>query len=282
MPSLWKTAMVLLVACFVNAGSAVAWGAKRSTPPPPPPDPFTSYVVSVRSLRLVNVAGISVEAAPRPVSLDLAQVVDLEDAVQAGLIPAGEYVSATLVLDFSRAEVTVPGANGTVVRLQPVDSTGSPITGTRTVSMRLDGYGSFVVSQKSAALYALDARLLASNTVYPSGGTVTVGSEWAATVVPSGNQWIRLSGRLSAVAGTTSSFTLSVTQTKTRVYNAVATGDIALLTTPTTSFTIGGSTLVGTAGSSALATYPRGTSVTATGSLQPDGKTLVASLVVVN
>jgi hypothetical protein len=246
----------------------------------PLPDPFHSYIVSVKSLQLLNTAGAKVEVAPYPISLDLAQIVDLDEAVNEGLIPAGDYTAATLVIDFAKAEITAPGANGSIVKLQPLDSFGNPITGTRTVTMKLDGYRHFVVSQRTAALQALDPRLVASNTAYVSNGTVTITDSWAATVVPSGNQWVRLSGGLSAVSGATTAFTLAVSSR--RAYNTAATGDIKLLGTPTTSYTIGGRVLAGAAGELALATYPKGTSVTATGSLQPDRKTLIASIVVVN
>ncbi len=146
--------------------------------------------------------------------------------------------------------------------------------------MRLDGYRHFVVSTKTAALLALDPRLVASNKIDASNGTVTVGDSWAATVVPSGNQWVRLTGGLTVVSGTSSSFVLSVGTRK--AYNTVATGDVKLTGNPKTTYTIGGQAYAGSAGEIALATYPKGTSVTATGSLQPDRKTLLASVVVVN
>jgi hypothetical protein len=149
------------------------------------------------------------------------------------------------------------------------------------MKIRLSGYRQFVVSAKTAALQALDPRLVLSNTVYPSAGTVTVSENWVATVVPSGNQWVRLVGGLTTVNSTTTSFILTVAANR-RAYNTAATGDIRLLGTPTTTYTIGGRNYVGTAGEQVLATYLKGTSVTVTGSLQPDKKSLLASILVVN
>jgi hypothetical protein len=271
------TVLVLLVA---GGGLAFA-AAPGSYSAQPLPDPFQHYVVSVTSLQLIDTTGKTVEVMSGSVPIDFSEIIDLDEAVNEGLVPPATYTAATLVLDFSKAQISTLDGNGNVIKLQPYDANGIPLTGTRTVKVRLTGYRKFVVSPKTAALQALDPRLAASNTVYASGGTVTVGDKWEATVVPSGNEWVRLTGGLSAVNSTTTSFMLSV-GAKRKAYNTAVTGDIRLMGTPTTNYTIGGRTYVGNAGELILATYLKGTSVTATGSLQPDRKSMLASIIVVN
>ena len=271
--------LFVALAFFCHNGSYAA--RKGATAPPAPlPDPFLSYIVRVKSLQLINTLGEKVEVAPVPISIDFAQVVNLDAAVNEGLIPQGDYVAATMVLDFSRFEITTAGANGTIVSLLPYDSSANLLTGLKTVSLQLQGYAHFVVSPRTAALQALDPRLAASSTVNVANRSVTVGDVWSAAVIPSGNTWVRLAGALTTVYSTVPEYTLTVSGRK--VYNTVATGDVKLAVTPTTTYTIAGRAYTGSAGESVMAGYPKGTSVTATGSLQPGGKTLIASVVVVN
>ncbi|MEJ1962613.1 MAG: hypothetical protein WDO56_14135 [Gammaproteobacteria bacterium] len=82
----------------------------------------------MKSLQLVDTTGKKVEVVPSPISIDFAQVLDLDEAVNAGLIPSGDYTAATLVLDYSKAEITGTGATAGAAKLKAYDSYGSPIT----------------------------------------------------------------------------------------------------------------------------------------------------------
>jgi hypothetical protein len=70
--------------------------------------------------------------------VDFSQLVDLTEVISAGQIPAAEYVSATLTLDYTGANITADDGTGTAVALKPVDSTGAALAAPVTVSVKLD------------------------------------------------------------------------------------------------------------------------------------------------
>jgi hypothetical protein len=71
---------------------------------------FLSYTVNLTSLQLQTASGASVETMPAVSKVDFAQLVDLTEVISAGQIPAAEYVSATLTLDYAGANITATGA----------------------------------------------------------------------------------------------------------------------------------------------------------------------------
>src|SRR5690242_1219306 len=62
---------------------------------------FLSYIVTLTSLQLQTANGTVVETLPGATKVDFTQLIDLSEVVSAGQIPAAEYVSAKLTLDFS-------------------------------------------------------------------------------------------------------------------------------------------------------------------------------------
>src|SRR6185437_9546024 len=99
---------------------------------------FLSYIVSLTSLQLQTADGTTVETIPATTKVDFAQLVDLAEVLSAGQIPAAEYVSAKLTIDYTNAEITADDGPGTPVELKPVDSSGAAITGPLTVNVQLD------------------------------------------------------------------------------------------------------------------------------------------------
>src|SRR5258706_3592779 len=102
---------------------------------------FLSYTVDVTSLTLTKADGTVVQALPLRTRVDFARLVDLTEFVTAVTIPSGNYVSATLNLDYANADIQVD--DGTGVPVPPVppanirDSQGVQVT-TLSMSVKLD------------------------------------------------------------------------------------------------------------------------------------------------
>jgi hypothetical protein len=292
--SFQSTARAALVAACAMLGVVVAGASQAAdwrfpsfcqrtncrTPAPPPQDAsgtLDSFVVTLKSLELVSTTGKKAQILRRPLTVDFAQIVNLEAAVYGGLVPPGDYTSATAVIDYSQAKITADDGTGNEVPLQPMDANSNPLTGTVAVTLRLDRYRHLVVSARNAALLALDFDLAATNRVNVANGIVTVGKTMVADVVPTDNLWVRLNGGLGSVSSTEDNFVLNMPTT--RVVNAAARGPITVELSPTTTYRIAGAFYTGTAGQVVLASLPNGAPVTATGSLHSDRKTLAAATI---
>ena len=73
---------------------------------------FQSYTVDVVSIKLTKASGAAVETVPATTRVDFEQLVDLSELISAGQIPAGEYVGATITLDYSNANIVAEDATG--------------------------------------------------------------------------------------------------------------------------------------------------------------------------
>jgi hypothetical protein len=237
-----------------------------------------SYLVTLNSLELVSTTGKKVEVLPSPTAVDFAQVIDLEAAVLAGRVPAGDYVSANVIVDYSKASITADDGSAKGAALHPLDAHDNPVTGVVPVTLQLGRHQHLLVSAKNAALLALDFNLGASNKVDLPNGNVHLGTNLVADVVPSGNKWVRLQGAFTSVTPADENFVLTVASS--RAINAPARGAVTVSLNATTTYRIFGEAYTGTAGEVVLAALPKGTKIAATGSLHTDHKTLAASAIV--
>ncbi len=226
---------------------------------------FLSYIVSLTSLQLQTANGTSVETLPATTQIDFAQLVDLGEVLGAGQIPAGNYVSATLTLDYSNAQITVDNGSGTAVSLTPVDASGNPLTGTLTVTVQLDNAHSLVITPGDVSQLALDFNLAASNTVDLTTDTVQVEPTLAASIVPSNTFPIRVRGTLSSASTAGDDFVVNV---EPFYMQGASSGQVTVQVAPTTTYQINGTAYVGSAGLAALAAASSGTMVAAFGTLQ--------------
>src|SRR5262245_26633572 len=209
-------ALGVMVAAASHAGSN-SWRFPSRTPAPPPvdaPGTLDSFVVKLTSLELISTTGQKAQVLRHPLTVDFAQVINLEAAVYGGLVPAGDYTSANVLIDYSQAKITADDGTGKEVPVLPMDANNNPITGTVAATVRLDRYRHFVVSAKNAALYALDFDLAASNRVNLANGVVTVGKAMVADVVPTDNLWVRMNGAFGGVSSTDDNFVLNMPKTK--------------------------------------------------------------------
>jgi hypothetical protein len=86
---------------------------------------FLTYTVDVTSLTLTKADGTVVQALPQRTRVDFARFVDLTEFVTAATIPSGTYVSATLNLDYTNADIQVDDGNGAPVAPSPARAPGS-------------------------------------------------------------------------------------------------------------------------------------------------------------
>jgi hypothetical protein len=225
---------------------------------------FLSYVVDVVSLKLTRANGTVVETLPATTRIDFAQYVDITELLTAARVPNGEYMQATLRLDFSNADITVE-ANGAPVSATPLAVDGSPL-GMVDVNVMLDRRKRLVVAPGFASVFTLDFNLAATNTVdlTKTPAAVTVMPALLASLQFDNDKDIRVRGPLVSVDQAAGTYAVEV-----RPFNdkRVRLGRITVRTTADTEFEVNGAMLSGSAGLDALAAAGAGTATVAFGTL---------------
>lgn len=126
---------------------------------------FASYTVDVLSLTLTKANGAVVETLPLTTRVDFAQYTDLTEFLTAATVPNGAYVKASMVLDYSNADIWVENAAGEAVQVNTiVDGDGNPIDQLE-VAVHLDGRNKLVIAPGVPSHLTLDFDLKASNSV---------------------------------------------------------------------------------------------------------------------
>jgi hypothetical protein len=247
------------------------------------PGDFLSYMVNVVSLQLKRADGTLVETVPVTTQVDFAQLVDLSEIISADQIPAGNYVSATMTLDFSSATIVVDnGTTGVTIAAGNVinGATSLPLAAPNPTQMTLTldlSHNPFIVTQRAIANLALDFNLTASNTIAPSDTnpmTVTVNPVLTASLVPDATKQIRVRGPLVSVDTSTSSYIISVRP----FFNSSGTaGQFTVDTTATTNFSINNVSSMGSVGLTQLAAVAAGTTIVAYGAWDNTTQTFTAT-----
>jgi len=230
---------------------------------------FLSYAVDVTSLTLTKADGTAVQTLPQRTRIDFSQLVDLTEFVTGATIPSGTYVSATLQLDYSGADIEVDNGTGSPVKVPPAnirDNRGNPVT-TMSMTVKLDNARQLVIAPLVPSLLDLDFNLAASNLVdmsNPLTPVVTVNPLLVADVNPDGPKPHRIRGPLDSVDPQAGSFTLIL-----RPFNLLQGdhGRLTFLTDNNTTFEIDRTSYAGSAGLTALAAKPRLTATVAIGTL---------------
>ena len=138
---------------------------------------FITYAVGVKSLTLTQDNGKIVNTLPLAESamVDFTQYTEMTEFFTAATIPVGKYVKATMVLDYTAADVQVEvGGEPVAAILQ--DGEGNPIE-ELALSVSLANHGALVVKPGVPAHLTLDFDLEASNQVdlsNPADPVVTV------------------------------------------------------------------------------------------------------------
>ena len=240
---------------------------------------FLSYTVDVTSLTLTKADGTVVQALPLRPRVDFARFVDLTEFVTAVTIPSGNYVSATLNLDYNNADIQVDDGTGVPVPVAPAnihDSQGVQVT-TLSMSVKLDPARPLVIAPLLSSLIDLDFNLAASNLVdmsTPASPIVTVNPLLVADVNLDSPKPHRIRGPLDGVDTQAGSFTLIL-----RPFNLLQgdLGRVSFFTDGNTTFEINQTSSQGSAGLSALAQQSRFTAVVAVGTFDPATRRFTAT-----
>jgi hypothetical protein len=254
------------------------------------PGDFASYTVNVTSLQLQKADGTMVETLPVSTTVDFTQLVDITELVTAAQIPQGEYVAATMTLDYTNASIYVytDAADTQSVQVAEVMNGASgggilwpaqtpPQTETVTLSVQLDNAHHLFINPGKLSRLALDFNLAASNTVdltNPAQPVVTVKPLLVASVVPSDTKSTRVRGPLVSVDQTQGSYVVTVQPFNN---SAATSGQVTVLTTPQTTFEVDGKSLNQANGLSALSADGAGTLTVAFGTLSTTDMTFTAT-----
>ncbi len=160
---------------------------------------FRAYAVDVTSIELERADGTKVETLPLTTRIDFSQYVDLTEFLTAATIPLGNYVAASMTLDYSNADIQVE-VNNAAVSATVEDGDGNPIT-TLEVDVSLAGQNRLTILPGVPAYLTLDFDLQSSNSVDTSGvaPVVTVEPVLLADVALEEPKEHRLRGLLSEV-----------------------------------------------------------------------------------
>jgi hypothetical protein len=228
---------------------------------------FLAYKVNLVSLQLKQSDGTVVETLPATTAVDFAQLVNLGEVLSSKQIPKGNYVSASVTVDFTGAQIMVDDGTGAAVAVSPVDSTGAAL-GKLTLDVQLDKNNALSIKEGKASRIAFDFNLLASNTVDLTAKTVTVNPVLVASVVAPDHKELRIRGALVSVDTAAKSYVVNVKPFEEK--SADTTSPLTVLTTDTTTFEIDGKPYTGADGLAALAALPADTVAVAFGSLAAD------------
>ena len=239
---------------------------------------FLGYAVDVTSLTLTKANGTVVQTLPQKTRIDFAQLVDLTEFVTGATIPAGNYVSATMQLDYTNADIEVDDGSGNPIKVQAAnirDGQGNPVT-TMSMTVQLDNAKPLPIAPFIPALFDLDFNLAASNTVtnVPAAPVVTVSPLLVADVNPDAPKPHRIRGPLDSVNTQAGTFTLVL-----RPFNLLQGdhGRLSFATDSNTIFEIDQVSYVGNAGLTALAAKTRLTATVAIGTFDLPNRRFIAT-----
>jgi len=244
------------------------------------PGDFTTYTVDVVSLSLTKANGAVVETVPVKTRVDFAQYTDMTEFLTAATIPSGTYVSATLKLDYSNADIQVEADDGSSVPVSIIqDEDGIPLT-TLDLSVRLEDRNALFIGPGIPAHLNLDFDLNASNKVDLNNGNpvVIVSPYLLADVNVKSDKVFRARGPLKSVDSAHSNFNIII-----RPFVHVMTGSderfgtLNITTTNTTVFDINDVVYQGSAGLTELSQQTALTAVVVIGELKFNPRRFEAS-----
>ena len=124
---------------------------------------FLNYTVDVLSLKLETADGRIIETLPRTTRINFTDYVDLAELVVTASIPPAIYVSGSISIDYSDAEVFVE-SGGDAVAAVVTNIAGDALSQTD-LRIILSNRDQLIISRGRASLLQLDFDLDASHTV---------------------------------------------------------------------------------------------------------------------
>jgi hypothetical protein len=226
------------------------------------PDPyFSNYLITIDAITLTRNDGAVVEPLSTPEIVDLAQVTDMAELVEAPAVPEGTYVSAQVTLDYTSASIWLNQYGGSVLAT-PVDPSGDVMT-TATVTITFDPAHPLVITNNVSNRVSLDIDLTAFNSVDAKTATVTVQPFIVMTPAVADQTVMRARGNL-VLTQPPGDYIMNARP----FYDLVSElGAVTVNVSDKTYYNINGSVLTGSAGLAALGALPVNSSVAAYGTL---------------
>ena len=225
---------------------------------------FLSYVVDVVSLSLERDDGTTIETLPNAARIDFADYVELTEFVSAVNVPPGTYVSGTIRLDYSMAEIFVD-SNGEAAEAVVVDDSGTSLDQVD-LRIRLPERDRLIMRRGLASLLVVDFDLAASHTLDLTTTPVTAITEpfIVADIEPVDEKDIRVRGPLVSVSIPDSLYTVEL---RPFHHRDGENGRVDVHVTAETDYEVDGIAYLGEEGLRALDTAGRGTPTRALGTL---------------
>ena len=293
----WTTmllAVLLLAACGGGSGtSAINDPAPSTTCDPADPSTisecgtvmvaltdadgdFLNYTVNVTSLTLETANGRVIETLPRESRINFTDYVDMTELVTVATIPPATYVSGTISLDYSDAEVFVE-SDGASKEAVVTDLDGTPLVQTE-LKIVLPDTDRLVVTRGRPALLQLDFDLDASHRVdvLPTPAEAVSEQFIVAEIAPVDEKDIRVRGPLVEVSLDAMTYTVAVRPFHERDGDF---GRITVHVADETEFEVDEMMYLGADGLRALEAAGRGTPTVAMGTLNVAQREFTANLV---
>ena len=237
---------------------------------------FLNYTVDVLSLELETANGRTVETLPRATRINFTDYVDLTELVTAASVPPATYVSGTIRLDYTNAEVFVEADNESKAAIV-IDAEGNVLTRTE-LKIHLSNRDRLIVSKGRPALLQLDFDLDASHEVDIAPTPAEAVSEQfiIAEVAPVDEKDIRVRGPLVNVNVDEMTYTVAIRPFHDRDGDF---GRVRVHVTNDTEFEVNEAMYVGVDGLNALSAAGQGTPTVAAGTLNVAEREFTANIV---
>ncbi len=237
---------------------------------------FVNYTIDVLSLELEMANGRIVETLPRTTRINFTDYVDLTELVTAATIPPGTYVSGTIRLDYTDAELFVE-AGGESKEAVVYDTQGAELKQTE-LKIHLSNRDRLIVSRGRPALLQLDFDLAASHEVdiVPTPAEAVSEQFILAEVAPVDEKDIRVRGPLLDVSEADMTYTVALRPFHDRDGDF---GRMVVQVTDETEFEVDEAVFSGVEGLRALDAAGQGTLTVAAGTLNVADRTFTADIV---
>ena len=237
---------------------------------------FYNYTVDVTGITLETANGRVVEVLPTATRINFAEYVDVTELVAAVVVPPAVYVSGSISLDYTDAEVVVE-ANGAPKDAVVTDLDDVELTQT-TLDIVLSNRDQLAVTKRRTHFLQLDFDLAASHAVdiVPIPARAASDAFIVAEVSPVDEKDIRVRGPLLDVDIDAMTYTIAVRPFHDRVSDF---GRFTVNVTDDTEFEVDDEAFMGAEGLRALNAAGQGTPTIAKGTLTTADRKFTADIV---
>jgi hypothetical protein len=228
-----------------------------------------SFQVDVTALALESSTGSTVSVISAPITVDLAALTGSTQLMNLLSVPAGEYTSATITLDFTNAKCVLIGGTS---RASVVDDSGAPITGTLALPIQF-GQSALTLSANTHRLVEFDVALDESAVVDTGTNSVTLEPTLIFRANGSGKILFTM-GELVSVDTVGATFVGDIGS----LHGGVL-GNVTYTTNTSTIFRVDGATTQGAPGVTLLGLKAAGTWIQVFGAIDPASSHIAAQLV---